>query len=71
MTIKIIKNAEMPKPRANYPFADMEVGDAFDYPGGSTKVATAAFQWRKRNNPAVKFTVRKIDENTVRCWRVA
>lgn len=37
MTIKIIKNAEMPKPRANYPFADMEVGDAFDYPGGAAR----------------------------------
>lgn len=65
-----------------YPFAQMAVGQAFDVPrcgkrdsdhGCLTQrnVSSCANQWRKRHNPSAKFTVRVIDEHTVRCWRIA
>lgn len=66
-----------------YPFADMQVGDSFDAPrdmgfnakSGQDKrgrsVAASAYRWAKKHNPAAKFTISVVDENIVRCWRVA
>ena len=34
-------------------------------------VSICGIQWAKRNAPGVKFTVRVIDDATVRYWRVA
>ena len=65
-----------------YPFAQMEVGDSFDAPndmgaskGGSSKrqstIISSSYQYAKNHASEAKFTTRKIDENTIRCWRVA
>lgn len=65
---------------AIYPFAAMQVGDCFDASrdkGRNAKgkdlrqlsIAAASANWAKRNSPGAKFTVRIIDETTVRCWR--
>lgn len=65
-----------------YPFAQMEVGDSFDAPRDMGKracgtcnrqgsVSNSGISYAKRNNPTAKFSVRIIDENTVRCWRLA
>lgn len=65
-----------------YPFADMEVGDAFDCPrdqgltiygkdNRQKNVATSAAGWARRHNPSARFSVRIIDERTVRCRREA
>jgi hypothetical protein len=65
-----------------YPFAQMEVGDAFDAPrdigrqkSGNDRrqgiVSACARGYAKKHNPTAKFVTRLIDENTVRCWRVA
>ncbi len=71
------------RPRVyEYPFAGMEVGDSFSAPRdmGQTKngqdkrqntIGSCARGYTKRRNPTAKFTVRVVDENTVRCWRVA
>jgi hypothetical protein len=65
-----------------YPFHQMEVGDAFDAPrdlgkqrGGTDRrqnnINNCTVNFRKNHNPDARFTTRLIDENTVRCWRVA
>ena len=69
-------------PASIYPFSKMDIGDAFDAPRdrgktakGSDKrqnaVSCCARAWARSHNTSAKFTVRVIDENTVRCWRVA
>lgn len=72
-TYTIIKNVELPKPRcrkAKYPFAEMEIGDAFDVPvSQSNNARTAAFQYGKRHGGS--FTARKISADIARCYRVA
>jgi hypothetical protein len=65
-----------------YDFAGMDVGRHFDVPrcgqktnGGScrtqNRVNSCALQWAKKHNPTARFTVRIIDDHTVRCWRIA
>ena len=87
MSFKIIKDAgPLPKRMARreilYPFAEMDIGDAFDAPRDKGKapsgadrrqgaIAGSANAWARRHNPSAKFTVRRIDEHTVRCWRIA
>ena len=69
-------------PEPLYPFAQMEVGDSFDapddmgaYKNGSSKrqnaISSSARGYAKKHASEAKFTTRKIDENTIRCWRVA
>lgn len=74
MTFKIIKNAPPPPSsrvgRIKYPFDEMEVGDAFDVPLKSgDRIRAAASQWGKDHGK--KFTIRKIDAETFRVWRIA
>lgn len=83
---QIAKGVPLPARRgggmpAVYPFSEMEVGDSFDAPrdmgtrgAGDVRqntVSSCARVFAKRHNPAAKFTVRLVDDNTVRCWRVA
>ena len=84
----IIKGAPIPPAIAGrgsahkYPFATMEVGDAFDAPRdkgrcpngadrAQANLASAAASWALYRKNGYKFTVRIIDENTIRCWRIA
>lgn len=86
MTYVIIPNAEIPNRRqggpVEYPFADMQVGDGFDAPrdmgknkAGSDKrqrdISARWIAWAKKNNPTAKFTVRMLDDATIRCVRTA
>ena len=87
MQITIEKNVPLPKPRMRsgvtaYPFPQMEVGDSFAMPRergytltGSDKtqntLSACARNYAKKHNPNARFSVRLIDENTVRVWRVA
>lgn len=66
-----------------YPFAQLRVGDSFavtraQYGKGAADanqmlsgVCNLARNYAKHHNPSAKFTTRKIDENTVRVWRIA
>jgi len=66
---------------AIYPFAKMEKGDGFDAPRDQgmhngcdrrqNNISTSANRYVKHHNPTAKFTVRLLDENTVRCVRIA
>lgn len=78
---RIIRGAP-PLRLPKYPFADLQPGDAFDMPRdrGSTpdgldrrmaNIRTAANAWAKRHNPDARFSLRCIDEHTVRCRRDA
>jgi hypothetical protein len=70
---KIIKNVPPPSghgDRQQYPFGDMVVGDAFDAPRAITdRLRAAASSYGRANGK--KFSVRKLDENTLRVWRIA
>lgn len=70
-----------------YPFAQMRVGDSFEvrtenYAGRKdgrrpivmriqTTLHSCARGYARTRDPGAKFTVRKIDDSTVRIWRVA
>lgn len=67
---------------AIYPFAAMEVGDGFDAPRdmgeGKTgadrrrnSIGVCANRWAKRHNPTAKFTTRLLNDDFVRCVRIA
>ena len=73
MMIEIIKNVEIPmRSNTQYPFSKMGVRDAFDAPiKDRSRIAAAVSAWSKRREGSIKFTVRKLDENTVRCIRIA
>ena len=66
--VKHTKGGRKPK----YPFGEMEVGDSFIVEGRcwseTSSFRTAAFYFGTRHN--IKFSVRKINENSVRCWRI-
>lgn len=53
-----------------YPFPIMEVGDSFDVPiDQRVNVATKASKQKRKYGR--EFTVKKINETTVRVWRIA
>lgn len=79
---EIIKNAPPMKPRSRYPFADMEVGDAFDVPddmgvrpkgesGRQNSIGSCSRVWVKKYSPGAKFTIRKQPGGIIRCQRIA
>lgn len=70
---EIIKNADLPKQRQGspkYPFAELEVGDAFDVPSEmSRKVRSASSHWAKNNGR--KLTCRELPDGSLRVYRAA
>lgn len=63
---------DVPVPRhlnVKYPFEKMEIGDSFtESLKKRNRIASAAMTYGLRND--VKFTVRKINDDTLRVWRV-
>ncbi len=57
-----------------YPFSEMRVGDSFLIPrrdvvrGGV--VASASRQWSVRRELGWVFSVRRVDDGDIRCWRI-
>ena len=72
MYYEIEKNVPMPKTRiSRYNFGLMDVGDSFLVPfKDRNNVRTAASQFSRRNKLKSVFTVRKIDNDNCRCWRM-
>jgi len=53
-----------------YPFSQMEIGDSFSFDKRKERtVSTAAYFYGRRTSK--KFTVRKVETNLWRCWRIA
>ena len=67
---KIEKGVKPPESRSRYPLAKMDVGDSFLAPKKIQSKITAAANYQKRRHKKT-FTVRKISDKNVRCWRVA
>jgi hypothetical protein len=68
---KIIKGGPLPTPYGQkYPWPDMDVGDSFEAPAISrgTISSAATLDGRKYGR---KWSIRKIDENTIRVWRIS
>ena len=59
----------MPIPN-RYPFDEMEVGDSFALPPGVARNTVSVAAGRYGEKHAMKFTVRRMDDKTLRCWRV-
>lgn len=69
----ISKNIPIPAiPKTKYPFKDMKVGDSFllDSNMKRTVVSIKCCQFAKKSNTGIKFTVRKLKNGDIRCWRV-
>ncbi len=70
-TQPVLEKAAIPdafRPRATYPFAQMEVGDCLliqDF-RQSESARVAAIQYARRNSPDMKFAVRKSRDG----WRL-
>jgi hypothetical protein len=67
---EIIKGAPPPPAKGRtsaYPFADMEVGDAFD--ANSEAVRWSVYAYGKRHGK--KFAVRSVGNGVLRVWRTA
>lgn len=66
---KLLIEKGVPIPR-RFPFEEMEVGDSFAVPKEISKDAiygSANYYGNKYNK---KFTVRRMDDGTYRCWRI-
>lgn len=70
---KIEKDVPYPIPqrRRKYPFQEMEIGDSFQVAFSDISASSlryTASQYGLRNNK--KFSVRKLNKNFCRCWRI-
>jgi len=53
-----------------YPFSQMEIGDSFLIPQDyMTRVRAAAHRHGERTR--TKFTIRRMEDGSYRCWRTA
>lgn len=71
--IEIEKNVPLkrvtPGQKSPYPFQDMEVGDSFAFPGAYHTAAAHTQIWKHRL-PGKRFSLRKMDDGSIRIWRV-
>lgn len=74
-TIKIESGIKIPKKygsgRCKYPLSKMNVGDSFQIGNKKpTSIVASVYNWKNRNNPSWKFSVRKVGPQMVRVWRI-
>lgn len=69
MTGQIVVESNVPLP-VKYPFKQMKVGDSFALPTDvhRTTVSVAAARYGRANS--AKFTIRKMPNGELRCWRL-
>lgn len=76
---KIVDDLPLPETKkgSKYPFAQLEVGQAFIIPAdavpskGLPCVRAAAAAYRKRSGEKVKLTARMLEDGSVGVWRLA
>lgn len=83
--IRIIRNhGPINRPTPRYPFAELDVNDAFEMPDDlgvvmrsngaisvrASRISSAAVAWVKRHGGGRKFSVHKSGRGTVICVRV-
>ena len=82
MSYTIEKNVPIPRKRgekSKYPFFEMEIGDSFVVPVKSGQIAPKVANSIRtcyhnicrynKDFKSRKFTIRILDEKSVRCWR--
>lgn len=76
MAFEILNDLAMPD-RAKgsresiYPFDKMEVGNAFKFETDALKRVTAAVSAYRKKDKSKSFAIRKIDDESYGCWRIA
>lgn len=64
-------------PHLRYPFAQMTEGDSFELKSNEkdvrkvvSRISSACSSYVKTRNSSAKFTVRRINDSTIRVWRI-
>lgn len=68
-TVKVDSDIPVPPQREEYPFLEMEVGDSFEVKLAKRESVQTIASGIKRTT-GKRFTVRKVDSDTCRVWRV-
>ena len=66
--MKVEKDVPIPN---RYPFDEMEVDDSFAVPPEIARNTVSVAAGRYGDKHGMKFTVRRMDDKTLRCWRIA
>ena len=68
--LQVLIENTFPVPLPLYPFHQMKVGDSFALPPDKkqTTVITAATRFGQKSG--MKFTIRKMEDGSYRCWRI-
>jgi hypothetical protein len=56
--------------KRKYPFAELEVGDSFVVAGRDMRKAMRAADQYKRRHQGWSYRAKRLDDGTVRLWRV-
>jgi hypothetical protein len=71
MAIKIEKGVPLPTNGSKYPFAEMEVGDSFAVLiKEENKIRAAAGAYNSKHKGESRLSIRKLSDNSFRCWKV-
>ena len=65
--LPIDKNIPLP---ARFPFAGMKVGDSFAVPADVQRATVAVAASRYGRKHKMKFSTRKMEDGSYRCWRM-
>jgi hypothetical protein len=65
--MKVEKGVPLP---ARYPFDEMQIGDSFIVPPELSRNTVSVAAGRYGDKHQMKFTVRRMDDKTLRCWRI-
>lgn len=74
--IQVEEGIDIPpfRSRVKYPFALLEPGNSFVIPKPVAKASVTVSYWKKKlqedGNPNIDFTIRSIDANSSRVWRI-
>jgi hypothetical protein len=66
--MKVDKGIKLPK---KFPFDDMAIGDSFAVPNNINRQAISVAALRYGIKHQMKFTVRLVEDRSLRCWRVS
>lgn len=72
--IEVEKNVPVPeggRSSVKYPFKTMEVGDSFTVEAGKEMSVRSSATYYKKIQPGAQYTIRRMEDNTLRVWRTA
>ena len=69
ISVEVSRDVPVPEPRRRYPYVDMDIGDSFVMPAGSSMQVVCNANYRAGKRLGRKFIARKL-EGGIRVWRV-